>query len=78
MNPRALKIALAALLAVLVLVVVVQNTEVVNVQLLLWEFTMSRVILILLCTGAGFIVGYVTARVRTSSARKPSGGTGAS
>ena len=66
MSPRSLKILVASMFAVLVMIIVVQNTEVVAVKLLLWEFTMSRVILILLCTGAGFVVGYVVARVRSS------------
>ena len=57
------KIVLASVLAVLMVVLVIQNTEVVAIKFLFWEFAMSRVILILLATMTGFVCGYVVARI---------------
>ncbi len=59
----------ATVLALLLLIVVIQNTEVVSVTLLFWSFEMSRVILILLVAIIGFISGYIVARLTSSSAR---------
>ena len=71
MTSRQLRLLVAGFLSLLVLIIVVQNTDVVTVNFLLWEFSMSRVILILLCTGAGFGVGYVVARIRGSQGGRP-------
>ena len=73
MTARQLKLALAVLLTALVLVIIVQNTDVVTVRLLLWSFTMSRVILILICTLSGFGVGYLAARLRASRSSRAAG-----
>ena len=56
------RLVVATVLGVLVLVLVLQNTEVVSVQFFLWDFTMSRVILVLLTTLVGFVCGYLVAR----------------
>jgi uncharacterized integral membrane protein len=64
------KIVVVSVLALLLIIVVVQNSQVVEITLLFWRFEMSRVILILLTTMAGFICGYLVARLtsrRTSS-----------
>jgi uncharacterized integral membrane protein len=60
LKPKAI---IASLLAILVLVFVVQNTEVVAVRLLFWDFRMSRVLLILLTTVIGFVGGYIVANL---------------
>ena len=76
--PR-VKIFIAAALSILLLIIVVQNTEVVTITLLLWSFEMSRVILILVATMTGFMTGYVVARVTSpssSSLRESSPGGG--
>ena len=39
------------------LIFVVQNTEVVTVRFLVWDLSMSRVLLLLLMFGLGFFVG---------------------
>ena len=62
------RIILIGALALLLLILVVQNTEVVTVTLLFWDFEMSRVILILLATMTGFFCGYLVARL--TSARR--------
>lgn len=57
-----LKIIIAILLALMILILVVQNTGIVTVRLLFWKFEMSRVLLILLAAVAGFLCGYVLAK----------------
>jgi len=46
----------------LFLVILLQNTEVVTFQLLFWEITMSRVLLILVIVIIGFLLGYIVGR----------------
>ena len=46
-------------LAVLVLILFVQNSQVVSVKFFFWELTMSRIIMFPLLVLAGFILGYV-------------------
>jgi len=60
------KIILVGALALLLLTLVVQNSEVVTVTLLFWDFEMSRVVLILLATATGFIGGYLVARLTSA------------
>jgi uncharacterized integral membrane protein len=43
-------------------ILVVQNTDVVTVQLFVWEVTMSQIILLVLTLLTGFVLGYFTAR----------------
>ncbi len=61
------KIAIAILLGLLLLVIILQNTEVVAVKLLFWEMQMSRVLLILLAAVVGFVGGYVVSATRTDN-----------
>ena len=65
------KIVIAGALALLLLILVIQNTEVVTLKLLFWEFEMSRVILILLTSAAGFICGYAVARLTPAHRSEP-------
>ena len=61
------KIAIAILLGLILLVIILQNTEVVAVKLLFWEMQMSRVLLILLAAVVGFVGGYVVSATRTDN-----------
>ena len=65
------KIILIGALVLLLLILVVQNSEVVTVTLLFWDFEMSRVILILLATMTGFICGYLVARLTSPRPGSP-------
>lgn len=58
-------------LAILLMLVifVLQNTEVVSVRLLFWDLSMSRVVLVLCTTLLGFACGYLFATL--SSRRRP-------
>jgi lipopolysaccharide assembly protein A len=45
------------------LIVLLQNTQVVELRLLFWKITMSRVILFPLTLLIGFVIGYITAKL---------------
>ena len=47
---------------ILLAVVLIQNTEVIDVQLLFWKLSMSRIILIVIPLFIGFFVGLFTSR----------------
>jgi len=49
-------------LALLSLVVIVQNTEVVSVRILFWNLVMSRIILLALSIAVGVIIGFLLGR----------------
>ena len=55
MSPK--KIALIVV-GVLILVVLLQNTQVVSVRFLFWKLSMSRIILLPLFMLVGFVVGF--------------------
>ncbi len=63
-----LVVALAAAITL-----VAQNTEVVEFRVLLWTLTMSRIVLLSMATGLGFLAGFVVATlVLRQRAVKPS------
>ena len=55
MSPK--KIALIVL-GVLLLIILLQNTQVVSVRFLFWKLSMSRIILLPLFMLVGFIIGF--------------------
>lgn len=58
-------------LAVIALILIVQNTEVVPVQLLLWRIWLSRIVLIILMLAIGFGIGFVLAKLTGRKGSKP-------
>ena len=60
------KIIVIIVLVVLFLVIMVQNTEVVDFQLFLWKMSMSRIIMISFMILIGFVLGYLVARSEKS------------
>jgi putative membrane protein len=58
-----LKGIIAIIFVVLVLVIVIQNTQVVTLQLFFWSVHMSRIVLILVTFAFGVVFGYVIARI---------------
>jgi len=60
------KTIIVVILIVLALVIILQNTEVVTLRFLLWDISMSRVILIPLLMLVGFVLGYIATTVRGS------------
>ena len=65
------KIIIILILIVLSLVILLQNTEVVEFQILFWKLAMSRIILISFVLISGFIIGYLVAKLENKrEARK--------
>jgi len=61
------KIAIILVLIAVFLIIVVQNTQVVEFQLLFWKFAMSRIIVISFMMLIGFVIGYLVARMEKES-----------
>jgi len=61
------KTVLVIILLLFVLIVIFQNTQVVEFRILFWKLTMSRIIWLLLVLIAGFVAGYLTGRKQGSS-----------
>lgn len=59
------------ILAIIALILIVQNTEVVPIQLLLWRIWMSRIVLIVLMLAIGFGIGFVLAKASRSKPAVP-------
>ena len=57
-----------SVLALLFVVIVLQNTQVVDIRILFWGLSMSRIILLLFSLIVGFVLGY-SVRVRRRAAR---------
>lgn len=58
------KTIIILILIVLAFVMLIQNTQVVEVQLLFWKIAMSRIIMISFLLLMGFIVGYLVAKMQ--------------
>lgn len=54
-------------LALLFAIIVLQNTQVVDIRVLFWQLSMSRIILLLFSLVVGFVGGYCLRRGRKSS-----------
>ena len=64
------KTIVIAVLVILSLVILFQNTQTATLRFLFWEVTVSRIILIPLFVGMGFIIGYVAAKMGKRKPRK--------
>jgi uncharacterized integral membrane protein len=64
MTPKGI---IAAILVILFLILLGQNTDVVTVRLLVWKISMSRIVLMLVSLLVGVVVGFVVARLTDSS-----------
>ena len=53
------KIGLVAILSLIVLIFLAQNYEVVTVNILFWEISMSRAVLLFFSLLIGFIAGWI-------------------
>ena len=50
------------ILSVLAFVLLVQNTQVISIQFLMWKLSMSRIILLFFAMLIGFLLGYFATR----------------
>ncbi len=57
------KTIIAIILAILALVIVIQNTQVVTVQFFFWRLYMSRIILALVMLVIGVVIGYIIGKI---------------
>ena len=57
------KIIVILILIVICLIILVQNTQIVEFQILFWKFAMSRIIMISFVMIVGFVVGYLVAKL---------------
>jgi lipopolysaccharide assembly protein A len=69
-----LKLSGFCLLAILILVVIIQNTQPVETKVLLWQFTLPRALLLLATLASGFGGGYLFAILRRKRMRRPEAG----
>ena len=63
------KIVIEIALFLLLLVIVLQNTQVVTLQFFFWEASISKIVLILLTLGIGFVIGYFASKLTSSPSR---------
>jgi len=61
MKPKSIGILIVVILC---LVVLFQNTGMVTLRFLFWEFTMSQIFLLPIVLVIGFILGYTVARLK--------------
>ena len=62
-GPMKLKTMVVLVLFALVVLTMLQNTHVVVVHFLFWRFALSQIVLIVLILLAGFVLGYLFARM---------------
>ncbi|MFA9460807.1 lipopolysaccharide assembly protein LapA domain-containing protein [Thiohalorhabdus sp. Cl-TMA] len=53
------KLLLALVLLILVLIFVLQNTTIVDINFLVWKFTLSRGLLVLIVLLVGMLIGWL-------------------
>jgi len=58
-----LKTIIILVLVALFVVIAVQNTQAVTIQILFWKISMSRIIFIPLLMLLGFVIGFLVAQV---------------
>ena len=64
------KTIIIAILIILCIIVLLQNTQIVTMRFLFWEASISRIFLLPLLIIFGFIIGYVTAKFEKSGKPK--------
>jgi len=57
------KFIVVLVLIALLLIILIQNTQVVTLRLFFWKVGMSQIILIPLAMAIGFVVGFIVAKV---------------
>ncbi len=60
---------LVIIIVVLALVIMFQNTQITTVNLLLWEISMSTILLIVLMLAIGFALGYLISSISAGKDR---------
>lgn len=58
------KTIIVLVLIVLFVIILVQNTQVIDVQIFFWKIAMSRIIMICFLLLMGFFIGYLVAKLQ--------------
>ena len=61
------KIILSLVVAVLALIVLLQNTDVVTFHFLFWSKDISQIVLVVLTLALGFALGFILAKFKSGS-----------
>jgi uncharacterized integral membrane protein len=64
------KILIALIVIGLLLIVLAQNAQVVTLKFLLWQVSMSQIILLLFTVLTGFVLGWIVAKMARGSRRR--------
>jgi uncharacterized integral membrane protein len=64
------KFIVVLVLIALLLIILIQNTQVVTLRLFFWKVGMSQIILIPLAMVIGFVVGFIVSKVTGNQRRK--------
>ena len=64
------KLVIVIVLAILLVVFGIQNTEIVNIKLWFWELNTPRAILIFVCFAIGVIIGLIVPSSRKKDSQK--------
>ena len=75
---RTAKIVTLLLAALAAGILIAQNTEVVDFNVLFWRVSMSRIVLLLLAMGIGFVTGFISALLMRRSRGHVLGGESSS
>ena len=63
-SPVSIRLILAAVALLLLVITVAQNTDLITVRFLVWEFSISQIVLITMVGLAGVLVGYAIGRMK--------------
>ncbi len=58
-----MKNIIIVILAIVALILIVQNTRVVPLRLLFWQIWMSQIVLVILMLAIGFAIGFILAKI---------------
>ncbi len=64
------KIVIALLIAMVLVIFALQNTEIVQIKLWFWEIQTPKALLILLCVAVGVIVGFMVPSPKRSKIKE--------
>jgi len=63
-NATRIKLIVAGVVAILATIVMFQNTEEVSTQILFWQFTLPRALLLVVMLVVGFLLGLLAMTIR--------------
>lgn len=64
------KIIVATVVSIVLIIILLQNTQVVTLRVFFWKVSMSQIILISLTLLIGFVIGFIVTTVLNKRSRK--------